>query len=406
MTGYAQTVGRCTHCALTDRVTELLSDANGTISPQLMPFAGFLLATSTPQYLWSWLHRSAGARLIAQLATSTAPIDHHALDQLPQSQEVIHLRQLLIAADVLPRRFEPLALLEPWLDRQLTARPRSHDLLIRPFAQWIVLRRARNAHRHGRFTYGSAGNSRGRLRQALHLLDWLTAQQRSIAELTQADLDQWLTEGSHYTRRDVASFLAWTAARRLTPKLTVARQRSDIPTWFLDEDQHLNLLRRCLTDTSLPLTVRVAGALILLYGARATTVAALTTEHLSTGSRGAYLSLGDTPALLPPTLAELINDLAAQPHRFAAAVRQPRYLLPGQPPTRPINPASLSALLGRYGIPARASRNTALITLAADLPAPVLASLIGVAPATADDWSRWAQVDWGSYLAARDAIPE
>jgi hypothetical protein len=63
-------------------------------------------------------------------------------------------------------------------------------------------------------------------------------------------------------------------------------------------------------------------------------------------------------------------------------------------------------LLGRHGIPARASRNTALITLAADLPAPVLASLIGIAPATADDWSRWAQIDWSSYLAARDAIPE
>ena len=41
--GYAQTVGRCTHCALTDRVTDLLSDATGAISPQLMSFAGFLL---------------------------------------------------------------------------------------------------------------------------------------------------------------------------------------------------------------------------------------------------------------------------------------------------------------------------------------------------------------------------
>lgn len=63
-------------------------------------------------------------------------------------------------------------------------------------------------------------------------------------------------------------------------------------------------------------------------------------------------------------------------------------------------------MLGRHGIPARASRNTALITLAADLTAPVLASLIGIAPATADGWSRWAQIDWSSYLAARDAIPE
>lgn len=55
----------------------------------------------------------------------------------------------------------------------------------------------------------------------------------------------------------------------------------------------------------------------------------------------------------------------------------------------------------RHGIPAAASRNTALLGLAAELPAPVLATLIGLAPSTVDDWSRWAQTDWSVYLAAR-----
>lgn len=112
--------------------------------------------------------------------------------------------------------------------------------------------------------------------------------------------------------------------------------------------------------------------MVLLYGVRATTVAALTTEHLSTGPRGTYLRLGDTTALPSPTLAELITDprhnlTASTPPSVSLATRSL-----GQPPTRPINPASLSALLGRHGIPARASRNTALIALAIDLPASSL----------------------------------
>ncbi|WP_245400227.1 hypothetical protein [Nocardia albiluteola] len=48
-----------------------------------------------------------------------------------------------------------------------------------------------------------------------------------------------------------------------------------------------------------------------------------------------------------------------------------------------------------------ASRNTAMITLAADLPAAVLADLLGLHPVTAVRWARAAKRDWHSYLAER-----
>ena len=88
-----------------------------------------------------------------------------------------------------------------------------------------------------------------------------------------------------------------------------------------------------------------------------------------------------------------------------AVAHLPRYLLPSRLPTKPANPQALYALLGRYGIPI-AARNTAMLALAADLPAPVLASLVGIAPSIAASWSRLARTDWTGYLAAREHQPE
>ena len=50
---------------------------------------------------------------------------------------------------------------------------------------------------------------------------------------------------------------------------------------------------------------------------------------------------------------------------------------------------------------AGAARNTALITLAADLPAPVIADLFGLNRETAAAWSSYAKVDWTAYLNSR-----
>ena len=51
----------------------------------------------------------------------------------------------------------------------------------------------------------------------------------------------------------------------------------------------------------------------------------------------------------------------------------------------------------------RPIRNTALITLGADLPPAVLADLFGLHLNTAASWTRYAQRDWAAYLASRSA---
>jgi hypothetical protein len=61
----------------------------------------------------------------------------------------------------------------------------------------------------------------------------------------------------------------------------------------------------------------------------------------------------------------------------------------------------MSSQLIAAGIDAQTGRHAALVQLAAALPAPVLASLLGVHINTAIAWSHRAQRDWSAYLAAR-----
>jgi hypothetical protein len=78
-----------------------------------------------------------------------------------------------------------------------------------------------------------------------------------------------------------------------------------------------------------------------------------------------------------------------------------RWLFPGQSGLRPVPPAGIVTHLNRNGIHVRAGRTAALIDLADQLPPAVLASLLGLAPATAERWSRRIASDRATYLHAR-----
>lgn len=70
-----------------------------------------------------------------------------------------------------------------------------------------------------------------------------------------------------------------------------------------------------------------------------------------------------------------------------------RWLFPGRVPGQPIDGHSLTNLLNRHGINVRTARNGALAALAADLPAPILADLLGIHINTAVRWVIYARRD-------------
>jgi hypothetical protein len=82
---------------------------------------------------------------------------------------VAHLRSLLVHAGVLPERSNHLELLGPWADRQLADQPEHHVRVVRPYAHWQVIRRARRSADGRDFTRGAAAFARHRIRLALGL---------------------------------------------------------------------------------------------------------------------------------------------------------------------------------------------------------------------------------------------
>jgi hypothetical protein len=75
------------------------------------------------------------------------------------------------------------------------------------------------------------------------------------------------------------------------------------------------------------------------------------------------------------------------------------WLFPGRQPDRPAHPATFVRRLNALGIHARSNRNTAMLQLAAELPAVVIADLLGIHVGTATRWVHQASGNWTSYAA-------
>ena len=160
--------------------------------------------------------------------------------------------------------------------------------------------------------------------------------------------------------------------------------------------------RRRAEELGRPVTLREADAQALPFGdASFDTVVCTLSLCAIPDDRRAVAEM--IRVLRPGGRLLLLDQLADQPHTTLAARAQPGYLFPGRPATRPISRAALVQRLNRHGLRVRPARNTALITLADDLPAAVLADLLGLHPNTAVGWTRYAGREWAAYLASRSA---
>jgi hypothetical protein len=367
----------------------------------LHPLFVALTTVTNPATVVTWLGKSRSAHLLGGLARMGDPVTHDLLDDLPQTQALHYVREMLVISGVLPARNEYLERLAPWLEHLLHDKPAHHARLIRPFAHWFVLRRARRVAGRRTSTRGSADFARARVLAALDLLSWLDQRGLDLRDLTQADLDGWLTDGTT-TRRAVRYFLQWARGRDLDVPLPPRQE----PERLLAESDHAQQLDRCLTDEAMPLDLRVGGALVLLFGMLVSRITQLTKDDVIEDNQATWLAIDGHRLMLPTRLAHLVRQLRDQDEprwtlgRLGAPVP---WLFPGQSPARPAVDILFGVRLHRYGIDAHAGRNTARLALAAELPASVLADLIGISISTAERWSQWAKRDWAAYVGQRTA---
>jgi hypothetical protein len=111
---------------------------------------------------------------------------------------------------------------------------------------------------------------------------------------------------------------------------------------------------------------------------------------------------GDTAITLPEPLASDLRVLIADRRGcVVAAVPESRWLFPGGSPGQPISERVLSLRLKRIGGDCPVARRTALLQLAGQMPAALVADLLGVHVATATQWAQIAGRTWSDYPALR-----
>lgn len=403
--GTRQDMPLCLRCRLADKVTDALTGPDGLVTPELVPLRDAVVAVDNPRSGHVWLS-GRGVELLRALARGDLQLTHQAFDELQQSPSVNHLRAMLVALGLLAYRDPGVASIEAAIAKRASGLSPDNARIIRSFGNWSVLRRARRQADLGRLTVSSAKNLRSQLHEAARFLDVLADGGRGLADVTQADVDQWLASGqkARYKLRD---FLVWAGKRNLCPRVEVpclgTREGPQLP---VDHQGRWDTARRLLTDDSIDPADRVAGALVVIYAQRLSDIARLTRSDVVEREGSVFLRIADQQVLMPEPLGGLLRQL---PWRRQVGISgqlpySEDWLFPGRQAGHHLHPEYLRVRLGALGVDCRTQRRAALLQLAAEVPAAVLADMLGLVYSTATKWVEWAGGNWTNYAAMRSSI--
>jgi len=391
--------GRCARCTAGRRLRELLGDQAGQVRPEFQALYQALISAARPATVTAWLDKSAAPAIVRQLAGKK--LTHQALDELVPRQAAEHLRAVLSDIGVLLSRDEQMTRLERWIAQVIAGRPDpAQRQLLHRYATWHVLRRLRARLRGANASPGQAGAARRSIRAAAGLLDWLDTRGLTLATARQGDLETWLASAQPTRSLHAGNFVRWARKHKLT-RLDIAAVKWQGPSGVIDTEARWERARWLLHDGTLEPGDRIAGLLVLLYAQWPAVISRLTTGHVQASDGQVRIRFGPEPILLPEPLAALVLQVAAT-RRGHAAIGGPDaspWLFPGGQPGRPISASRMAERLRQLGIHSGKARSAALFQLATDLPAAILARLLGIHISVAVAWQRAAAGDWASYAA-------
>jgi hypothetical protein len=259
--------------------------------------------------------------------------------------------------------------------------------MLHRFVTWHHLGRLRRKLRDQFAESTQTAAIRASLRAALALLHWLDTRDLTLATCRQADIDTWITEGPS-TRYQARGFLQWAVRNGHASQVEIPDYQKASQTTPLDAEHRWILARSLLADQALVVSDRVAGLFTLRYAQPVSAIARLTTEHVTSDATGTSTLFGDTPLLLPESVAALVTEhLKTRSGRSVVGRHHDSpWLFPGANPTRHISVNHLGLRLSRLGLYSRPGRHAALLDLATQLPGAVLARLLDISTSAADRW--------------------
>lgn len=401
--GIKKTAPLCLRCRVGDRITAALIGPHGTIPERLAPVRDAVLAVDNPRSGHVWM-RSPAVKVLTRIASGELTLSHEALDGLRQTASIVHLRDLLMSLGLLPPRNPLIAKIERAIAKRAAELSDENSKILRSFGKWSVMRKARRKADLKRLTIHGAKNAAAQIHEAARFLSWLEDAGKLLSDLTQAEMEAWLSSGAK-SRREVRGFVVWAAKRKLCPDLALpAWETREGPKGPVDHEARWTLARRLLHDDTIDPADRVAGCLVVIYAQRLSNIAKLTRSDVVEREGEILLRLGKEHVVMPEPLAGLLRDL---PWRrqigIAGKLHSTDWLFPGRQAGRHQHPDYLRVRLAALGIDCRAQRRAALLQLASELPASVLADTLNLSPGTAAKWVEWAAGNWVGYVAERAA---
>jgi hypothetical protein len=392
----------CHRCTLTQRADEVFAGPDGSIRQELAPLHAALIGIDRPVTAVAWLSRPAVARLMKEIAADQRAVTHDVLDELASGKTLDHLRAVLVAGGILPDRDERLVTLERWTSRIVASRDDHEErAMLHRYAVWHHLRRLRGRLGADHATHLQMANVRSHITAAANFLDWLSSRGLTLTTCTQPDLDQWKAGEDLSYRDQTGHFIRWATKNRLAKGLTFGAERWQGPVGPHDSEGRWDDARRLLHDATLTTADRVAGLLLLFYAQRLSTISTFTVDQVSEANGRVSVRLGTAPTVLPEPLAALVLDLIAtrRPYTVIGHADQTPWLFPGQRPGQHVSAARLGQRLINVGIQPGQARSTALFALAEEVPAAILARMLGIHIQVAVQWQKASAGDWAAYAA-------
>lgn len=150
-------------------------------------------------------------------------------------------------------------------------------------------------------------------------------------------------------------------------------------THLLTRGQRLAWINELLDGDPESLRYRVAGPLLLLYAQPLVKIVALPTAAVVIDTDQTLISLGAEPLPVPEPFADMLREhLRNRPNlRTAGGTSANPWLFPGRRAGKDLEHHTMMLELRTLGINLLGARNSALQSLVAEIPPPVVAHLLG-----------------------------
>lgn len=254
----------------------------------------------------------------------------------------------------------------------------------------------------GELTKAAAYGARSQVNGAIRLCQWATAHGTPLTSLTQGQLEAYLAEYPG-ARNSQQGFVAWLRRTRTNTAVTIPWREKTLPEVIVAADDRWAQVELLLHDDTIPLYARIGGLFTLLLAQPLETIVAMSTDQITVEDDGrVFVTFDALPIEMPPGLDDLIRRHLTRPGTPSIASTGHGWLFPGRNPGRHLVREVFRGKLVTSGIRPGNSRHAAMFALASEVPAPILAELIGIADKTATQWATLAARDWSEYVTQRD----